>query len=583
MNLNQQTATSTNNIEDVVKAMENTRTIMGFDAVLNLDLDAANKLMAEQHKDLPEPSKTFATDTNPIKTLIDDDLSLLIYKSQHKKHHFEGEKWLYVTQLKFGSPTFSFGGGTGDKSRCYMEMNFEGGVVQQEEVIYTVNPDYIDWIPFITDELLNPNDDDVKKGDPDYVDPCIRVDSSTKDAAGNTLVIGYYQKKTTDETDQKLTANVPLTSVAGEVDSVQNVKLDFSKGDFETKNISDIPDVTNSINIAIQDFFHDHDINFIIGGISFEKKTDIFYLQPNSFKITVKDSNVSKSGKILQLFIFCGDNKYDNTTTLSVNGVPEPIPEDYDISLIISNKTFFKDTLPKLKQYDKDGKEKTGDDRLDFKPAGGGTSAGDCYYNSVNVKIPVGGLELARVDGGKNGYTDYYTPEGETISVDVSFKSESGKLAASFSGKKDYPYKIDDVWYAQPSKGIKRSTRTSDETIKDVSISVSGGMDFTVDASTGKDAISSSMNSSQATTNCSIPKPSDKCEHSDYISTMEQAVREHTPKELKPKLDGLSFEEISIFALEHILFPNEHKFQMTEVHMPADMLIVGKLIADDNE
>lgn len=75
-----------------------------------------------------------------------------------------------------------------------------------------------------------------------------------------------------------------------------------------------------------------------------------------------------------------------------------------------------------------------------------------------------------------------------------------------------------------------------------------------------------------------VPSESYLCEKAEFSEKVQKSINEQTPEEIKEVINGISFQEISVFALENILFPANQKFNLQDVSVPCDMLIVGKLI-----
>jgi hypothetical protein len=560
-----------NDLDSLKRKMLGTKTIMGFDAVLNIDLETANKLIKKQYDDLPEESKDFAK-KEPIELKIDSyniTVSKII-KGDLVEKDFLSVKKLVLTQLKFDTPMFSFHKNqTSEKGLCSLEMKLDG-IIQHHEVSCIIKEEDKDWIPQLEKNLIKHQD-------------CTNTKIEVKVKEGIATVIGFTKPKKIKGNNQKLNADVPLAEVSGEIDSKKDVKLDFAKGSFSTSNISNLPIVEADINIVIKKFFIDNDFKFIITSLVFKNKTDVFYLTPNSFKITTKTSNVKKNGKILQLFIFCGDNKYKDNIDLSIASVTEPIPEGYDISLFISNKNLFKNIIPNLKQYDKDGKEKTGNNKLSFKTKGGGNNISENYYCSVNIDIPIGGTPLALIESGSHSYDDYYAKDDEVLSLDLQFKNankgatayEIGMLNMSFDTKSDYVYTRHS--HFDPTMTPDPDTYNN-YTIKDVKINLNASIPFTIDTKEKQQYIHSEIKTNNLSIYSTVPSESYLCKKAEFSEKVQKSINEKTPKEIKEAINGISFQEISVFALENILFPASQEFNLEDVSVPCDMLIVGKLI-----
>ncbi|HEU5003438.1 MAG TPA: hypothetical protein VFW71_11760 [Actinomycetota bacterium] len=372
-----------------------------------------------------------------------------------------------------------------------------------------------------------------------------------------------------------LTAYVAISKVIGTAGGhdVIEVTLDLQTGAFDVNRIEMDPVEKVDFSRAVAAYFATNPVKFLINRLDLTQVPTIEALRPNAFQF--KKLTTPSSAKMLQLFIQTGGRSLLDYSQTFLNGVPEPIPQGEECSLMLRSGLLFSSVIPGSLR--KGNWVAAGDD------PGNPAKAWTGRFSTANV---VGKVDMSKLNhsvssgGGRGGgsFTDYtyWIPGGN----DVTWSLEGTKLIArpdgrinltgSRSNTMKYTQKACTTVY--PCLFSCTSCRESDMSTQ-VDINVNGQLVVDVGGAGREQTIKMRVVNPAGTVTGHMsgggPSGSD-----DFAAQVNNEIRNQLPSQITQQLD-VPFEAVSVFALKNLLFPTKNYIRFEGGYVPGDLLVVG--------
>ncbi|WNF16375.1 MAC/perforin domain-containing protein [Microcystis aeruginosa] len=384
---------------------------------------------------------------------------------------------------------------------------------------------------------------------------------------------------------ETLTAIIPITKLQGLVESkggnVYSVVLDLQKGSFKANEINMSDEERLDFNKALTAYFVEHPVRYIINSLDLSNIATLQDLTPNQFlfKVLVTPSK----NKMLQLFIATANRDAKNYNQTFLNDVHEPIPQGYETSLMISSKVFFNSVLPQglhssmgwvLEGFKSDLKIASDDQRWISKFTAGNFSV-NIDLRSLNERGHyAGGKDPVWNDG--HSFWLKKNPQLWDIS-DMSFHSqEDGKLTLELK-----PQTESVEFSVETQAEYSRFTNNYSSSVT-CGINALMAINITSNPQNPRDkklSINIQTDDLQMLSVLNIEK-STACDYTK--ASVGKQVQQQAPSQIKSQIQAISFDAVSVFALENLLFPSGNYIDLQKVYVPGDLLILGKFKQDSN-
>lgn len=386
-------------------------------------------------------------------------------------------------------------------------------------------------------------------------------------------------------TGETMTAHVPLGKVNGQVKvgnqnhDVLRVELNMLQGAFSIGNIQ-LSDATKvAFNKAVQDYFTQHEVVYLINQLDLTEIPTLPALRPSNFLF--KPLETASGNQMLQLYIMTDGRDLLNYSLASLNNVPEPLPQGHTTSMIVSSQLVFRDILPQ--SLHNNGWT------LQGRNPGSSAKAWTASFISASVTATVDLSTLnhttsdssSEYGGSMTSYT-YSIPNGN----DIAWSLNGTTLEVQANGQLIYGGTQQQVMkYNEHSETtfypcyFGNCTHASDRELStDISLNVQAFMPVSV----GGDGYNQKINIAMQSTGVKVeghmsgggPSGSD-----DLKSQVNQRINSQIPPQIEKKL-SISFEAVSVFALKNLLFPSGNYITFSSCDVPGDLLLLGNIKAD---
>ncbi|MDQ3800306.1 MAG: hypothetical protein M3384_12710, partial [Acidobacteriota bacterium] len=386
------------------------------------------------------------------------------------------------------------------------------------------------------------------------------------------LVLQYYEKPTPLGTTATLQAVIKISQVKGLVNNNNNilsVVLDMQKGAFAAKNIEiEMNDEQRiAFSEAVKAYFVNHPVFFIINSLDLTGIATLADLKPNQFLFKAFKSQ--SGNEMLQLFIQTNNREaFNYSQTYISSDVSDPIPEGAESSLMINSRIFFGSVLP---QSMVGGWTFKGND------PGNTSKAWNGSFSSGTVQ---GDVDLSRLDSSytpprsiSTTYTSYSPSGGNPVSWGIDGMTidsgANGQMTMNYNQKKTF-------FFDQSSKTCSIFGCTDPSVSKlstDITLNISASLPTKVGGSgqeqTVKIDVSDKAVGVEARTSGGGP-----CGSDDLQSQVNQQLKSTLPNQVTSKIN-VSFKDVSVFALQNLLFPSKNRLSLQSVYVPGDLLILG--------
>lgn len=378
---------------------------------------------------------------------------------------------------------------------------------------------------------------------------------------------------------ETLTAIIPISKVTGIVQptdpnsKVYTVLLNMSEGTFTAENMDLSDEEKLEFNKQLKAYFSAHPVVFIINSLDLSNISTLEDLRPNQFLF--KTLITHNGTQILQLFIQTANRQAMNESQTFLNNLPEPIPASADSSLIISGKTFFGSVLPASVQ---------GGWKMEGSAPSGDRKAWQSRFTSGNVtgRVDTSGLTKYGGDGGE-GYSNSWVTKvymNSNESNDISWTvagmtvapTGSGTLKLHFNEQKNVPF-VTKTEYTSCGFTCRTSYSTNDYSTS-INVTMDAAMPVALSGTGKGQTVSLSLDQQSANIDGRM-SGGGPCGCDDMQAQLNNALRAQIPDQLKRVLN-VSFNQISVFALQNLLFPADSYITFKSVYAPGDMVIFGE-------
>jgi hypothetical protein len=384
------------------------------------------------------------------------------------------------------------------------------------------------------------------------------------------LVLQYYAAPTPIGTTATLLAVVKIGQIKGLVnnsDNILSVVLDMQKGAFAAKDIE--IEMSDEQKIAFSDavkaYFVNHPVMFIINSLDLTGIATLTDLKPYQFLFKAFKSQ--SGNEMLQLFIQTNNREaFNQSQTFISPDVPDPIPEGAESSLMINSRIFFGSVLPE---------SLTGGWTFKGNNPGNTTSA---WNGSFSIGSVQGDVDLSSLDtDGKDPASMFsirYAPEnGNPVSwsiVGMTIDSgKDGRMTMNYSKKSVFFFKKTTVVCGVTGCGAPQITKYS----TDVTLSIVAALPGEIGGS-GRDQTVKINLSNQNVAIDARTSGGGPCGSDDLQARVNQQIKANLPAQVTSKMN-VSFKDVSVFALNNLLFPSKNYLTLQSVYVPGDLLILG--------
>lgn len=381
-------------------------------------------------------------------------------------------------------------------------------------------------------------------------------------------------------TDTFLQASVPVTGASGKTSDglhdTLDAKIYFSSGSFSVENMELDPVEKIEVAKQIKAFFVANEIVYTINQLDLTPYSVSGALTPSAFNFRML--KVGQEKQILQVFIQTDRRAALDRCTMQLNNVSDPLPDGSEVSLMISNKILFQNLLPDAFNNSPEVKEwkLCGVKPIDANhPWSSKTSSGSMSVTKLDLS------SLRWKDNHQFGATNYthdYTAKDDTVIFSarnitlskpiaqerygtISFRMENRNESHIFVHTRSYNGKLHsrheyhqnfsvviDAPIAMALSGTERS--------QSITISVNDVADFShIDTGIDKDA---------------------GCGLKDLDQRFAILVESRLPGMIESALREIKFPDLSVFALQNLLFPCQQYITFTDIATPGEVLLIGK-------
>jgi hypothetical protein len=271
---------------------------------------------------------------------------------------------------------------------------------------------------------------------------------------------------------------------------------------------------------------------------------------------------------MLQLFIQTNNREaFNYSQTFISPDVPDPIPEGAESSLMINSRIFFGSVLPE---------SLVGGWTFKGNNPGNTTSAWNGGFSSGSVQGDIDLSSLNESTGSQGGisYTTYAPSNGNPVSWSiVGMTIDSGK-----DGRMTMNYNKKDVFYFNrsykycPFIGSCMSPSVSNYST-DITLSIVASLPTEIGGG-GRDQTVKINLSNQNVAVDGRTSGGGPCGSPDLQSKVNTQLKATLPGQVTSKIN-VSFKDVSVFALNNLLFPSKNYLSLQSVYVPGDLLILG--------
>ena len=382
--------------------------------------------------------------------------------------------------------------------------------------------------------------------------------------------------------------DVPLSVFQGSVSTQHDVVIKLNGGSFSARNFDAAVNNPN-MRDALTDYFtslkNGYEL-YRLGTLDLKKVTVLSELTPTAFKFNVYHTPSDRD--LLQLFI-ATSGQLQSATSLYLQ---EPIPSQYESSLIISSELFFKAVLPAslgdggglgLSLSANEPRNNSNKDKAWTASATGGsiTAPYEPYFVRQYSPPPTKGSITTIV------YKYWVGVPGDktTLSLNgMKFESgESNEVEMALNIKEDYTFK-----YGSQSQTCHVTCDSwsnisySNHTLQ-VTVTTGAQLPITISGSGQKQSLLIIPKDSDVDITGNLEPPAGACKCNDR--DLQKSFLDQLQKKMKPKLTAMfqiKFSPVSIFALKNILFPAKNLIEMKEAALPGDLVVFGNFTDSDD-
>jgi hypothetical protein len=354
-----------------------------------------------------------------------------------------------------------------------------------------------------------------------------------------------------------LTSQLDLSKMRGIVDSktgastnVWSVVLDLGEGSFAIGDINISASAANAVNDAIKNHFKNNNVRFVINSLDLNDTNTIDALRPRSFNFRTKSTAAGK--KMLQLYITTDGTE---PPEMSLNNVPEPIPDGSECSIIISSRILFNKIMPDSFQQSSQF-DLVGVDPNDIHKA----------WHAI--------ISSGRIQGQFPYNPDLRLKNGNTITWDLTtnapmyFKpSATGGIHLTFQGQR----KNITVLSTTCTGTIEGLFCSTDEYSADATLSVNSTLGISIIGTTRQQDVKITSSSNDIHLQGNLNASCDS-------RSMQTQYRNQLRQQVAPKISrqvNISFSGVSLFAIKNLLFPTGNYISLEFAYAPGDLLILG--------
>uniref|UniRef100_UPI00358F5283 uncharacterized protein n=1 Tax=Myxine glutinosa TaxID=7769 RepID=UPI00358F5283 len=375
-----------------------------------------------------------------------------------------------------------------------------------------------------------------------------------------------YANVEVKETDKScIQGTLPLAVMPGS--SQKKVVIKLNGGAFVTKNFE--AGIKNpNIGLALTNYFttlkNGYEV-YNLGILDFHGITTLKSMKPTDFKFNVYHTDSNRA--LLQLFI-ATTGRLQSDPMLNLQ---EPIPSEYETSLIINSKIFFQDVLPSILHND-------------FTLEG--TEPADNYNKdkSWSSKVTAGSISAPYPESivkSHSSYDYYIGVDNDTVVVDLTgMEFVAGDYTSQWNtrmiydvGVRSYDFKFG--WRRKPDVFPKGTLRDEHQYSLKAKICMSSSLPFQFIASGKKQKVEIAATPSCVNLDGNLEPPAGACQSNDrdlqkmFLDNLEN---------IRPTLVNIfnqPFDSVSLFALNNLLFPGSNAINISEVFVPGDMVVFG--------
>jgi hypothetical protein len=362
-------------------------------------------------------------------------------------------------------------------------------------------------------------------------------------------------------------AFIPLSMVDGLVKSagggkVYSVVLDMAKGTFKANNIA-LSDVEQlEFNKALVAYFVQNEVKYIINSLDLSKYSTLDDLRPNQFNF--KTLKTPGGNLILQIFIQTNTRNLLNYSQTFLNNIPEPIPQGFQCSLMVSSKIWFANVM--AQSISQSGWQLAGVD------PGTTNKAWQAKFTSGTV---TGVVDLSFLN---NTRSSRMSENRETYSLDPKFSITNMLLKPRTDGQIDLSFSsVEKPYINRHNKVTSYSTGSVKETDNRIDISFTLTIAAQVPLSitgAGQDQKIKIALANQSVNIVARTSGGGPCGCDDLEAQVNTKLKEQVPPQILSKLN-INFDPVSVFALKNLLFPAKNFINLQETYVPGDVLILG--------
>ncbi|MGH8383271.1 hypothetical protein [Pseudomonas sp.] len=353
-------------------------------------------------------------------------------------------------------------------------------------------------------------------------------------------------------------ARVALAKVQGSLLSdIHQVVADLSKGAFSIDNF-EINTTNPMFNSYLGQWFAGREVRYQLGALDTRPYATYDALNPRGFQFAVTRTNSGLD--LLQLFITT-DGKAQNTLSLDVH---EPVPSGDDCSLIISSRIAYDKLLPQSLQNGGSFLQLAGiNPGNDYTAWSGNFSHGllPVSFDSGNSDIRLGAdSNKVQIDFGGMRLT-----RNAAYELGISYSNVSTR---SFQ----YSQQVCHRYIGSTSSWCENQWVNHS---LEVTIDLNALLPVTVTGDDRNQQIRIALQSRDVQVNGHLSE-SGACSDRNMQSAFLDQLRAQLPGAIANALN-VNFSDVSLFALENLLFPENDIIKFSSAYVPGDLIVFGTI------
>jgi len=388
----------------------------------------------------------------------------------------------------------------------------------------------------------------------------------------------------------------------GSASETHTVYLDFPSGSFTLRQfVVDPPnwDPTHhstAISAALADFYANNDIKYQVQTINYTNLSQDAALQPTQFILNATNTNAGNS--VLQIFI-ATTGKVQKAHTLNLN---EPIPydpenpipgtSDFTVSLMVSTELMFEHIF--VDSFNRGGTTITVaavDPGKDFQAWSAKVTSGSAvgpanFADSYDVD---GTKTQFRINASSNdikwSLVDLVFQRSQSAGIDLYYTNGSANTDPATGGTTvsfQYRQWVPSQFIAPHGPTIPAHWSDWQDASAVAYITMNGNYPLeVVGQGTAQKVQFSTIEPTVVFSKASDLKPATGCQCNDNAIKIAllNSLGASVPATLKQYIAEITFEPISVFALETLLFPADQLLTLQQARVPGDLLVVGSFLA----